>query len=79
MTTRIRNSVAIARPADMVFDYVTTPGLLFRLLNALLFRRRVAAESAEAVRRLKEVLELEQQHEVTEHASTNLQSLVSSH
>jgi uncharacterized protein YndB with AHSA1/START domain len=42
-----------------------TPGLLFRLLNALFFRRRIAAESAEAVRRLKEVLERER-HEVEE-------------
>ncbi len=36
-----------------------TPGLWFTLLNALLFRRRIAAESAEAVRRLKRVLEEE--------------------
>lgn len=38
------------------FSY-PTPSLWFRLLNALLFRRRIAAESAEAVRRLKRVLE----------------------
>ena len=34
-----------------------TPGLMFNLLNALLFRRRIAAESAVALRRLKGVLE----------------------
>ncbi len=40
---------------EQTFTY-ETPGLLFRLLNRLLFRRR---ESAEAVSRLKAVLERE--------------------
>jgi uncharacterized protein YndB with AHSA1/START domain len=42
------------------FSYAT-PGLWFRLLNWLVVRRRIAAESSTAVRRLKEVLEQEGQ------------------
>lgn len=42
------------------FSY-PTPGLWFQLLNRLLVRRRIAAESTTAVRRLKEVLEQEGQ------------------
>jgi uncharacterized protein YndB with AHSA1/START domain len=40
------------------FSY-PTPGLWFRLLNWLFVRRRIAGESATAVRQLKEVLEQE--------------------
>jgi hypothetical protein len=42
------------------FSY-PTPGVWFRLLNALLLRRRIAGESTTAVWRLKETLEQEGQ------------------
>jgi uncharacterized protein YndB with AHSA1/START domain len=41
---------------DFVYE---VPGLPLKLLNWLVLRRRIAAESAEALRRLKQVLELE--------------------
>jgi hypothetical protein len=43
-------------PFERDFDY-TMPNPLLRLLDRLVLRRRVEAESAETLRRLKDVLE----------------------